>query len=686
MVLGRCSPRFWVSSELGFVLGVALPAAAQVPPARVADEAAEVVVLARRPVLEHSRAEPTLASTVLSGQVLHRGGQSASDVLALVPGVQVTRTGAQSDLATASIRGAESSQLPVYLAGVRINDDVGGSADLSTVPLWMIERVEVYRGNAPALGDRLGLGGAVFFWPRLPRATRLGGSAQVGSFGARGGWLAYEAGSERAGALVAVRRDQADNDYPFIDDRGQRFDLDERRAFRKNADFVSHDAWAISRLSLGPAAQLSLVVNAFEREQGLTGLSIVPAENARGTVRRYLGGASLRLPCSLGESCGIEAQASWLAARLSATDPFIELPSLRTRWVHDAGTRYNLAVRGSSELSEDLSMGVSLGQSVEGLDVTRLENLARESQRVSSRVATFGTWRPARALELHALAALECHTTRGRADRFGVPVAVRSGPCGTLAPSARLGTRVSLSPQLELLSNVARYVRVPTLGELYGSSPLVEGSPGLGVERGWTADAGLRAELPLAERLGRVSFESFAFARAASDLVRFRRTGLSAAAPYNVAASRFLGLEAALAGELFDALSVTATATLLDPRETTADRTRDPTLNDVLPLLSKLTTSVRIESFAAPGWQALAQDRVSAAVSFFHRSARYDDPAGLTVLPAQSLFDAELATTHLDGALQVRMAVRNVFDARQLDLLGLPVPGRSAHVELEAWF
>ena len=109
---------------------------------------------------------------------------------------------------------------------------------------------------------------------------------------------------------------------------------------------------------------------------------------------------------------------------------------------------------------------------------------------------------------------------------------------------------MALSPQVDVLANVGRYVRVPTLGELYGSSPLVQGSPGLGVERGWTADAGLRATLPLSERVGRLSLESFAFVRTASDLVRFRRTGLSSATPYNVAASRILGLEAALAGEL----------------------------------------------------------------------------------------------------------------------------------------
>lgn len=685
MVTSRLS-RVCITAGFGFAPSAPSLAMAQVAAASVEAQPAQVVVVARRPPLEHVQGEPSLASTVLSGDALHRAGQSASLVLSSVPGVQVSRTGAESDLATASIRGSDSSQVPVYLAGVRINDDVSGSADLSTVPLWMIERVEVYRGNAPVLGDRLGMGGAVFFWPRLPRSTRLGADAQAGSFGERGGWLAYEAGSERTGALVAVRRVQADNDYPFIDDRGQRFDRDEVEVRRKNADHVTHDAWAIGRLRLWPDAQLSLVVNAFEREQGLTGLSVVPAEHARGTARRYLAAASLRLPCSLGESCSIEAQASWLAARLTADDPFIELPSLRTRWVHSAGARYNVGLRATLQPSEKLELGASASQSLEALDIVRLGNLSRAAERASTRVAAFGSWRPSDLFDVHGLAALECHTTEGSADRFGVPVSVQSGLCGTLEPAARLGARAAIGAGIDVLANVGRYVRVPTLGELYGSSPLVEGSPALGVERGWTVDAGVRASVRVPEANGFASLESFAFVRSADDLVRFRRTGLSSAAPYNVASSRILGLETALAAELFDAVSVSAGATLLDPRETTHDRALDPTENDVLPLMSRLNTSLRVECFAAPGWRALEQDRVSAAVAFFHRSARYDDPAGLTVLPAQSLVDVELASSFFDAAVQARFAVRNAFDVRQLDLIGLPLPGRSAHLELEAWF
>jgi vitamin B12 transporter len=668
-------------------MALAAPCVADVPAGTSSEPAViEVVVSGRRPLLQHAQTDPTVASTVLSGEALHRAGQSASDVLARVPGVQVSRTGAQSDLSTAAIRGSDSSQVPVYLAGIRINDDVSGSADLSTVPLWMVERVDVFRGNAPESADRLGMGGAIFFWPRQPRATRVGASGELGSFGQSGGWLALETGSALAGSLVAVRSQQARNDYTFLNDRGQRFDLDEVEERRQNADFVTHDAWALGRFNLLPDARLSLVVHAFEREQGITGLSVIPAEEARGTVRRYLAGVSAQLPCSWGEGCRVEVQASILAARLTLSDPFIELPSLRTRWLHGAGTRYSYSARGMTELSERVELGLSVNQSLEDIDIVRLENLPRQASRMSTRLSALGSWRPSGAFGLHALASLECHATRGRVERYGAVVDVDGGPCRTLEPSGRLGLRASVARHAELLANLGRYVRVPTLGELYGSAPLVEGATSLSVEQGWTGDAGFRAHVELPARVGRASLETFAFARYADDLIRFRRTGLSSAAPFNVASARVLGVEAALSGELLGMFQLDATATLLDPRETTSDRALDPTPNDVLPLMSRLVASGRLELFAQPGWSALAQDRAGVAVSYLHRSTRFDDPAGLTVLPAQNLFDVEASSAHFHSRVLARLAVRNLLDARQLDWIGLPVPGRSVHGELEAWF
>ena len=124
-----------------------LPAAAQSEPARsqetteTSEPVIDVTVRGARLRAPVSPRDPTAASTVVSKESLQSPGASSADVIARVPGVQVSRTGASSDLATASIRGASSAQTPVYLAGILLNDDVAGTADLSTVPLWMLDRV-----------------------------------------------------------------------------------------------------------------------------------------------------------------------------------------------------------------------------------------------------------------------------------------------------------------------------------------------------------------------------------------------------------------------------------------------------------------------------------------------------------------------------------------------------------------
>src|SRR5688572_1108515 len=76
MVLGRCSPRLWSWAGFAFVLGAVLPVEAEEQASYPQAAPAEVVVSASRPALAHSLVEPTLASTVLSGEVLHRAGQS----------------------------------------------------------------------------------------------------------------------------------------------------------------------------------------------------------------------------------------------------------------------------------------------------------------------------------------------------------------------------------------------------------------------------------------------------------------------------------------------------------------------------------------------------------------------------------------------------------------------------------
>jgi vitamin B12 transporter len=635
--------------------------------------------------LEHAPTHPTAASSVVRGTELEAVGQSSADVLARIPGVAVQRTGAASELATAAIRGSDSNQVPIYVAGIRVNDDVSGTADLSTVPLWMMDRVEVFRGNAPANADQLGLGGAIFFWPRLPRTTRVGAGAEVGSFGARGGFVAGEVGNERAGALVAVRHDSADTDYGYVNDQGLRFDRDDRNEKRRNADYSATDAWAIGRYRLSRTDTVSTVVNAYQREQGVTGLAVVPAERARGTTRRLLSGISGRFGCPGHEDdCHLDVQASFLGARAVFTDPLLELPSLRTSLLANSGKRGPVRAGIDVNASSWLGFGGSVSQTLESIDVERLGLPSREGNRSATHVAATATVTPLPALHLFGLGALDCQTTSGVDDQFGTVTRKDGDTCGVLEPAGRLGVGYGVSRDVELVANVGHYVRVPTLSELYGSSPLVQGNSSLRPEMGETVDAGVRASTSGAA--GRYALDAFAFARRADDLVRYRRTSLGSAGPYNVGHARILGVEGAASAEWWRALRATATATLMDPKDTTPRGVDNPTTNDVLPLMSRLAFSARVEAFTERGLSLLKQDRATVALVYLHRSSRFSDPAGQVVLPEQDFVDLEVTSTHLDGKVLLRLAVRNVLGSHQLDLLGLPLPGRSAYAELEAFW
>ena len=224
-------------------------------------------------------------------------------------------------------------------------------------------------------------------------------------------------------------------------------------------------------------------------------------------------------------------------------------------------------------------------------------------------------------------------------------------------------------------------MRTPTLGELYGVSAVVRGNPHLASEEGDTVDAGVHAggRFGVLEATGDV----FAFGRRVSDLVAYRQNFLGVVVPYNVGRARVLGAELAGSAALFSVVREALSATLLDARDTSEGRT---TANDVLPFRPRLYLSELTELVTEKGLPALSIDRATAGVRVTYRSSRYADAAGLIVIPDETLVDVEASASFLRRALTARLSLRNVFDARQVDTVGLPLPGRSVVGSLEGIF
>lgn len=635
---------------------------------RADDAAVEVEVRGDAVRAEEPTKDASVAGSVVRGEPLRSAGIHATDVLRTQPGVQVIESGGVGTPATASIRGATAADTPVYLGGVRLNDDVGGTADLSLIPLWLIDRIEIYRGNAPIEADRLGPGGAIFFEPKRPSRTMAGAGGTVGSFGAKSGfgYAGFSAG--RSSFLVGVSADASENNYRYLNDQGtllvrNRDTIDERT----NADTHTLDGWGLGRVDLGNGARVDVMLSGISREQGVPGLALLPAKRTRSTTERALSSIGATVPFGPDSRHVFEARTSAVLSRMTFRDPLAEL-ALQTVLLEVSARRVEQALSVNLELSPTWRIRPSVSLAYERIFRFPDDVPLGRSHRFFARAATTVEVRPTNLLVLRGLFAGECHATRSS----------ETDACDVIEPSGRLGAELGDS-DIKLLGNVGRYVRVPTLGEVFGVSGVIRGNPELDPERGFTAELGVRAHANERGVLRGAYADVFLFVRAADNLIAYVRAGQGYVIPYNVGTARVIGAEALLGVALSSFLRADVAATLQDPRDTSAERT---TVNDILPFRSRMILAPRVAAFHDfEGSPVLS--RVDGSVSYTHQASRYADPAGLGLIAEQGSLDVTAQATWFHHHWVTRARVADLFDQRRTDVIGYPLPGRSAFFSLE---
>lgn len=178
-------------------LALAAPVAAQ-----TATELDTVVVTAAR------EAQPlrtvTADMSVIERATIERSGAvGVADLLAQLPGVQITRNGGPGQITSVSLRGSGNQQTAVFIDGVRYSSqEMQGGAAWEALPLAQIERIEVLRGPAAAIYGSDAMGGVVQIFtrqadakPGAPRAYAEAGLGNQGTSrlatglqGGAGGW------------------------------------------------------------------------------------------------------------------------------------------------------------------------------------------------------------------------------------------------------------------------------------------------------------------------------------------------------------------------------------------------------------------------------------------------------------------------------------------------------------------
>lgn len=176
----------------------ALPASAD-----DATDVDEVIITATRvPAIV---AETPGARVIDEETIEQRGAVFAADILADVPGLSVTRSGAFSGPATVRIRGAHPGKTLVLVDGAVVNDaaDIDGAFDFTGFDLGDVERIEVLSGPQSSLWGSSAIGGVISFTTRELDGIRA--EAEAGSFDTIRGRLAGGVANDRyaVGAFVS---------------------------------------------------------------------------------------------------------------------------------------------------------------------------------------------------------------------------------------------------------------------------------------------------------------------------------------------------------------------------------------------------------------------------------------------------------------------------------------------------
>jgi outer membrane cobalamin receptor len=211
------------------------------------------------------------ATTVITRrQIEEAGAVTVSDMLRLVPGLDVVRAGGDGAVTSVFVRGTNSNQTLVLVDGIRANSPYFGGFDFSGLTTDNVERIEVVRGPYSALYGSEAIGGVVQIFTRNATNAPAGEIAiEAGGYDARGGSARFTAGVgpvSFAGSYVALVRD----------------------AGRPNSDWRERNGSAQVRASLGSRVSAGIRAAVLDGDAGVPGPVGAGTPLARGRYREEL--------------------------------------------------------------------------------------------------------------------------------------------------------------------------------------------------------------------------------------------------------------------------------------------------------------------------------------------------------------------------------------------------------------
>lgn len=655
--------------------------------------------------------DPSAFTTVIESRDFDDRFETVHDVIDHGAGVRVDRSGGLGAFSSASIRGSKAEQVLVLLDGVRLNSGQRGAVDLSTIPLRMVERIEVVRGGGAARFGSDAVGGVISITSRAPDEPGTADvSGTAGDYGTLGADGLLSLGEDGLDGVLGYSRLRSDNDFDFergfdgIRFGGNPSATQSADFTRRNAGFVQDTGLARLGLSTGESSELTSTLQLHRTDRGQPG----------NTFRRSgrLGDGDAAASClSADEDYGrIVADAAWSHAQVGPGS--VELRGFY-RWdrneLHDPAGRCAMVDprnRGRDSLqSTDVQAGGELRYATTSARVGPFDVRTRMSAELRRDSLRSDETDDAERWSTHLFALEELRLWSGRVRLFpalGLDVAdigtVETripglGATASVSPDdgaewiPKIGAIVRLAPGMRLKANYGRAYRRPNFNELFFPDiGFARGNPDLEPEDAWDFDVGLELSRDGGGPLRNLSFAASYFGSDIEESIELVQVSQFTLEPTNTGEARTRGWELSSSATLFERLDLTANYTWLDsviPTDSGCALVFCGFQPDDPPLPRQprnvLFTRALLRLPAGSTWvEASFEDEYAL------------DAAGFTVVPSTWQVDlgVTLRLAHVPGlrrlpdSLSASAEWTNVGNTQRIDSLGFPLPGRMWTVRL----
>jgi iron complex outermembrane receptor protein len=645
--------------------------------------------------------DPSAFTTVIDATAYDDRFETVADLLDHVAGVRVRRYGGLGAFSTASVRGAKSEQVMVLLDGVPLNSAYRGGVDLSTLPLRLVQRIEVVRGASARHGSGA-VGGVISITTRSAAAVPgWDATGTVGDLETLGADALLSGERGRLSGLLGYDRLGSENEFSFVRStpEGAAVSAPPLRHRRIGADFLNQTWLGKLELSSGVDESLAATVHFHDADRGQPGSTLLAPNEApdsqvscpRASERYRRGVLRLAWTDPTLARGGFGAALYHRFERSGLDDP--QVPDPVTGQLVTCGLIVPAARGGRDEVeSTEHESGMELTYAPEPRRFGPLELRGRVAGSLRDQ-----TWRGdeaddtgrwigslffqeelsffesrLRILPAVGFEAARTRETQVRDPGTGAFVDVRPDEDPAWLP--RIGIVLRVASGLDLKANYSVGYRRPSFQELFlPDQGYIRGNPYLRPEESRSFDVGLELARRRAGPLEDVRLAVAHFWQDLEDPIEFVQINQATFAPINFPDSRVRGVEVQGSLRLADRLELSASYTHLDSEvdDTGTELPHRPR--------NRLFAGASVDVGPTRLWaEILHEDEVLLSwVGNLRAEEATQIDVGITLRLAELLPLPRLAQS-----LALGLEWINVNDEKRVDSLGFPLPGRTWIVRL----